>query len=84
IKATQDTMLSDYAEQCTRDITSCLTTNGYDPDKSGTTKNKIATKACNSQIVTCMSVNGITENDDSTVPEITRDEWVSSLMGAER
>ena len=84
IKATQDTMLSDYAEQCTRDVASCLTTNGYDPDKNGTTKNKIATKACNSQIVTCMSVNGITENDDSTVPEITRDEWVSSLMGAER
>lgn len=59
IKAAQDKVLSDYAENCIGDVTSCLTANNYDPD-AGTTSNNhnIAVNACKSLITTCMSVNG--------------------------
>ena len=54
IKAAQDEVLSNYAESCITDVTSCLNSNGYD---SATNKN-IPVNACKSLIVTCMSVNG--------------------------
>lgn len=85
VKATQDTILSDYAEQCVKDVSSCLTANNYDPDANyGTTmstKNKIATKACNSQIITCMSVNGISDQDVGL--DVKRNEWILAMMGAD-
>lgn len=54
IKAAQDTILADYAENCISDVTSCLSSNGYD---NATNKN-IPVNACKSLITTCMSVNG--------------------------
>ena len=43
------------------------------------TKNKIATRACNAQIVTCMSVNGI--KDETVNTEVGRTSWILSMMG---
>ena len=54
IKAAQDTILSDYAENCISDVVSCLSSNNYE---TAATKN-IAVNACKSIISTCMSVNG--------------------------
>ena len=92
IKAAQDTILADYAEDCITDVATCLTQSNYDPDDKETTKgadgkttitlsagNKLAIKACNSIIKTCMSVNGIatgTPPDTSLKPE----EWIAQIM----
>ena len=54
IKAAQDTLLANYAENCISDVTSCLSSNGYD---NATNKN-IPVNACKGVITTCMSVNG--------------------------
>lgn len=54
IKASQDSILSEYAESCISDVTSCLSSNGFD---SATNKN-IPVNACKAVITTCMSVNG--------------------------
>ncbi|MBR6363791.1 MAG: hypothetical protein IKS08_01745 [Alphaproteobacteria bacterium] len=70
IKAKQDQVLSEYAESCITDVSSCLAQNGYpteEPqDEYGTeqwtgteqTQANIAINACRATIVTCMSVNG--------------------------
>ena len=82
IKASQDEILAEYAEKCVRDVSACLSKNNYDPDtNSGTnmsTKNKIATKACNAQITTCMSVNGIEAEVVDT--DVGRNAWILSMM----
>ena len=83
IKAKQDTILSDYAEDCITDITKCLTQNNYDPDETNeastmSTKNKVAMRACNAMITTCMSVNGI--NNELNTETITAEEWISEIM----
>ncbi|MBO7066011.1 MAG: InlB B-repeat-containing protein [Alphaproteobacteria bacterium] len=54
IKAAQDAILSEYAETCIQDVSSCLSSNGYE---SATNKN-IPVNACKAIIATCMSVNG--------------------------
>lgn len=54
IKATQDELLTEFAEQCVADVASCLSTNNYD---TATNKN-IPVNACKASIATCMSVNG--------------------------
>ena len=56
IKAAQDTLLNNYAENCISDVTSCLSSNNY--DTSNDNSKKIAVNACKSIISTCMSVNG--------------------------
>ena len=54
IKAAQDEILSEYAENCISDVTSCLSSNNYD-----SANNKyVPVNACKSLITTCMSVNG--------------------------
>ena len=67
IKAKQDSILAEYAENCITDVQSCLTQNGYPTEEPSTwnssshtyqTQANIAVNACRSQIVTCMSVNG--------------------------
>ena len=92
IKAAQDTILADYAEDCITDVATCLTQSNYDPDDNETTEgnedkttitlsagNKLAIKACNSIIKTCMSVNGITTN---TPPDtsLSAEEWIAQIM----
>ena len=66
IKAAQDEILADYAENCSTDVASCLNQNSYPsakPYASGwsESKERVALAACNSVITTCMSVNNITE-----------------------
>ena len=59
IKAAQDTMLADYAEDCITDVQACITTNSSYYSNSNTDTNlNIAINACKAQITTCMSVNG--------------------------
>ena len=66
IKATQDTIIADYAENCVSDVSACLAQNNY-PEKPDTAKGKanIAVNACRQQIATCMSVNGDTTETPS-------------------
>ena len=82
IKSSQDTILADYAENCISDVASCLAQNNYDADKNteGTlsSSNKLALKACNPIITTCMSLNGI-ENDIET-GSLTAEEWIMQIM----
>ena len=55
IKASQDSILAEYAENCISDVTACLSTNNYSTDDN---KAYYAVNACKSLIATCMSVNG--------------------------
>ncbi len=88
IKAKQDAILSEYAETCVADVTSCLSQNGYpeeDPNEweaglettTNTTKANIAVNACRAQVVTCMSVNGYSI-DTPTPTEMNC--WVQGLL----
>ncbi len=83
IKSAQDTILADYAENCISDVTSCLAQNNYDADKNtgGTlsAQNKLATKACNSVITTCMSVNDVSGTAPTST--LTAEQWILSIMG---
>ena len=92
IKSAQDTILADYAEDCITDVASCLTQNNYDPDDTEitpgadeqpdtvtmTSGNKLAIRACNPVITTCMSVNGV--SGDLPDATMTAEEWIASLM----
>ena len=73
IKASQDTLLSSYAENCISDVTSCLASNNY-----GNTENakKIAVNACKSLITTCMSVNG---NVAATITPSEMSTWADNV-----
>ena len=79
IKASQDEILANYAENCIADVTSCLNSNGYD----GATNKNIPVNACKSVIATCMSVNGNIKETPS--PEQMRtwaDDVYSGIIGA--
>lgn len=79
IKAQQDTILSDYAEDCITDVAQCLTQNSYNPDSEATASvNNIAIRACKPLITTCMSVNGVTPGE--TEPEIKMEDWIGHIM----
>lgn len=78
IKSAQDEVLSEYAESCIMDVSSCLAQNNYDADAtSGSNKNNIAINACKSVITSCMSVNG---NADASSNE-TLKKWVEDMFG---
>ncbi len=66
IKAKQDEVLSDYAENCINDVRTCLVTNGaiqgYSTDVAGSVKTA-AISACSSQLSTCSSVTGQSDNN---------------------
>ena len=86
IKARQDTILADYAEDCITDVASCLSQNNYQGTYTEGSQNvgmvdKIAIRACLPTITTCMSVNGVEKGEFGT--GITIDdafEWVSTIM----
>jgi hypothetical protein len=81
IKLKQDSILSDYAENCKSDISSCLNTNGYDTDKSdSSTVNTQAIRACSSQIATCMSVTGYKPSDPSKLTYTQMSAWTSAMV----
>ncbi len=80
IKAQQDAILSDYAEDCRSDVTSCLSTNGYDESNTTTTASKTAINACRSEIQTCMSVSGYHPADSTTLTTRLMSAWVETLL----
>ena len=65
IKARQDELLSEHAESCITDVTTCLSQNNYPFDEvsENSVQANIAINACRSTIVTCMSVNGYSVDD---------------------
>ena len=78
IKTKQDEVLSEYAEDCLNDVSSCLTSNGFDVSATTTaSKNRVAINSCYAQIKTCMSVNGNLYDKVSTA-EINN--WVHGIF----
>ena len=77
IKNAQDRVLSDYAETCISDVSSCLGENNYDSKNTSSNKSNIAINACRSQIITCMSVNGRADAEPSPAGMA---QWVGSIM----
>ena len=72
IKVAQDEVISNYAENCITDVSSCLATNNYEKSSN------IAINACRAQIRTCMSVNG--DTTQAPTPE-QMSKWVSNMLG---
>lgn len=71
IRAAQDTLLANYAENCVSDVLSCLSSNNYDENRKN-----IAVNACKSIITTCMSVNGNTARTPKPVEMV---QWASNV-----
>jgi len=80
IKVQQDALLADYAEGCSTDVQSCLTTNGYDGSNTASSASKTAVSACASEIATCMSVNGYTPKDGINLTLRAMTDWVASIL----
>lgn len=80
IKLQQDAILADYAEDCRSDVSSCLSTNGYDETNPTITASKTAINACRSEIQTCMSVNGYKPRDNVALTLRMMSDWVSSML----
>lgn len=80
IKVKQDAILTDYAEGCSADVQSCLSTNGYDESNPSLTASRTAINACAQEITTCMSVGGyqIQEGVKLTLRAMT--DWVASIL----
>ena len=82
IKSSQDTILADYAENCILDVASCLAQNNYDEDENTgdtlSSGNKLAIKACNPIITSCMSVNDV--DGVASTEDLTADEWIMQIM----
>ncbi|MDW2974513.1 MAG: hypothetical protein R8M70_00425 [Alphaproteobacteria bacterium] len=77
IKSAQDQVITDYAENCISDVTSCLTSNNY--VQGNELRNNVAINACRAQIMTCMSVNG----DITSTPTPTQIQtWVANMLAA--
>ena len=80
IKSAQDSILAEYAEDCITDVASCLAQNNYDADEDvENTGNKVAMRACNPVITTCMSVNSI-EKEEGEDLTVVKSEWIESIM----
>ncbi len=77
IKLKQDTILADYAETCWNDVYSCLSTNNYDENSTGSIASKTAVNACRSEVSTCMSVTGFYPTNNQTLTLQTMMDWVS-------
>ena len=80
IKLKQDEIISDYAETCWNDVYSCLSSNNYDEDNTGSYASKTAVNACRSEISTCMSVTGAYPKDNKTLDVSTMANWISGNL----
>ena len=80
IKLQQDSILADYAEDCRTDVSSCLSTNGYDENNTKITASQAAVNACRSEITTCMSVGGYMPKDASTLTLRKMSDWVAAML----
>ena len=76
IKIQQDNLLYNHAENCRSDVSSCLSTNGYD---NGSSINKQSINACSLQIATCMSVNGYKPSDRSKLTTEMMSNWALGI-----
>ena len=72
IKAMQDEIVADYAENCISDVSACLAQNNYSESRVN-----IAINACKQQIVTCMSVNGDADAEPSPT---AMKQWVADIV----
>ncbi len=70
IKAAQDEILADYAENCISDVTECLSDNTVGGTTGETTQT--AVNACSARITTCRSVVGDTSESN--------EEWVTDKL----
>ena len=80
IKLQQDSILANYAEDCRSDVTSCLTTNGYDESNTRTTASQNAVNACRADITTCMSVSGYAPKDGGALTLRAMKDWVATML----
>lgn len=80
IKLQQDSILADYAEDCRSDVSSCLSTNGYDESNPKSTASSTAVNACRADITTCMSVGGFMPKDNATLTLRNMSDWVASML----
>lgn len=78
IKAKQDEILTEHAESCITDVTTCLSQNNYPFDEvaDNVVAANIAINACRSTIVTCMSVNGYSV-DNPTPTDLSS--WICGI-----
>lgn len=60
IKAAQDAVLSEYAQECITDVATCLAQNNYG---SSASSQNVAKKACGAVIKTCKSITGSLSDD---------------------
>lgn len=80
IKLQQDTILADYAEDCRSDVSSCLSTNGYDESNPNITTSKTAVNACRGEITTCMSVGGYQADNMGKLTLRQMSDWVATML----
>ena len=80
IKSQQDELLSSYVEDCRSDVTSCLSSNGYDESNVYTTASQTAVNACRAYIQTCMSVGGWKPSDNTKLTLRQMSDWVGSIL----
>ena len=73
IKAAQDEVLADYAENCVRDVATCISRN----NTSSVSITNVAVNACSSMIKTCMSVNGEDTSNLTTESMLT---WANAAI----
>ncbi len=73
IKSAQDSLLSEYAETCITDVSSCLAQNNY--NTLNPTSINIAINACKANITTCMSATGATGTSVSDMAN-----WVGQVL----
>ena len=80
IKLAQDEILANYAEDCRSDVTSCLSSNGYDESNVYTTASQTAVNACRAYIQTCMSVGGWKPSDNTKLTLREMSDWIGSIL----
>ena len=80
IKLQQDSILADYAEDCRSDVSSCLSTNGYDESNPKSSASTTAVNACRADITTCMSVGGYMPSNNTNLTLRNMSDWVASML----
>ena len=79
IKTQQDEILANYAEDCQSEVTSCLSSNGFEDDKPGSYASTVALGSCRTEIQTCMSVLGQKPTDNTGFTFRAMRDWLKIL-----
>ncbi|MBE6461220.1 MAG: hypothetical protein E7006_00020 [Alphaproteobacteria bacterium] len=85
IKAAQDAILADYAENCISDVTECLSDAGYNNANNGQYLNPSAqaVNACKGIITTCMSTTeGSAFNGNANAVGTNVQKWLDGTIGS--